>query len=127
MAHAADALDDLAQAIELEKEDLQMILELVRSKITVQDRVFTDEEDERMVTAVISVWRRNQVTVEEMNDWVRSFANIEGTGYELRIRQNNAKNFLRSLYFRVKFLGIDGLDRLPVEEALQTLGKRFYA
>ncbi|MGD8192161.1 DUF2785 domain-containing protein [Brevibacillus ginsengisoli] len=123
VAHGADALAELAQANELEKEDLHTILKLVRSTVTTPQSMYTDEEDERMVKVAIRVWQRNLVTPEEMNAWVRSLADLEGSGYTLRIRQVNTKSFLRSLYFRVKLVGVDGLYELPIEEVLRSQGR----
>lgn len=123
VAHAADALDELAQSTELGKEDLLTLLSVVRSTMTTPQSVYTDEEDERMVTAVIGVWKRNLVTVEEIAGWVRSFADLEESGYALRIQHVNAKNFLRSLYFRVKLARVAGLADLPIEEVLRIRGR----
>lgn len=129
IAHAADALDDLALCSELSNDDLMKILSLVQLKISAKERVFTDDEDERMVTAIISVWQRNMVSIEEISHWVRIFAEEEegGSEYEQRTQRINRKNFLRSLYFRLQFLGIEGMDRLPIEEVLRKLGNRYYS
>jgi hypothetical protein len=103
VAHAADALDDLALCEELGGEDLREILAAIQQKIGTDDYVFVHEEDERMVTAVASLLSRQVLSDAEINDWVRSFVPFvaELEAGPTSSRYLNVKNFLRSLYFRL--------------------------
>ncbi len=103
IAHAADALDDLAQASELEKAELLELLEGIRGAMCRQERPFTHEEDERMVTAVLAVLGRDLISVEEWASWLNSFLEHSQTEEDspTNYQRLNAKTFLRSLYFRV--------------------------
>jgi hypothetical protein len=103
VAHAADALDDLALCEELGADDLRDILTAVLQKIGTDDYVFVHEEDERMVTAVASLLSRQVLSDADVNDWVRSFVSFvaEVEAGPISSRYLNVKNFLRSLYFRL--------------------------
>lgn len=103
VAHAADALDDLALCEELRADDLRDILAAIRQKIGTDDYVFVHEEDERMVTAVASLLSRQVLSDLEFNDWIRGFVPFvaEVEAGPAGSRYLNVKNFLRSLYFRL--------------------------
>lgn len=103
IAHAADALDDLAQCTELEKADLKQVLGVIRETVVAAKSVYAYEEDERLVTAVLSVWNRNELTLGELDQWVRSLAHRQENNnpVEAYTQRINLKNFLRSLYYRV--------------------------
>ena len=107
VAHAADALDDLALCSELGAEDLRDILTAVQHKIGTDDYVFVHEEDERMGTAVVSLLSRQVLSEAEINEWIRSFVPflVEVKAGPMSSRYLNVKNFLRSLYFRLSGLG----------------------
>ncbi len=103
IAHAADALDDIVQCDEIDADDLRQILESMRAAMCRHERPYTHEEDERMITAVLATYKRNLLTASEWEDWIRSFT--EHAQQLDRSPKNyqklNAKNFLRSLYFRL--------------------------
>lgn len=106
MAHAADALDDLVQCAEMGKSDLAEVLEVIRGVICITDTGYIHSEDERNVTAVIAVIRRNLLSDQEITQWIQGFAervNRVTTFPEKHIIRNNGKNFLQSLYFRLRW------------------------
>jgi hypothetical protein len=104
IAHGADALDDLAQCAEVDADGLREILNAVRSAVCVLEYVYAHGEDERLVTPVIAVLRRNLIPGETVAGWVGAFADavlaVDQTPLRLQI-QANVKNFLQSLYFRL--------------------------
>lgn len=106
IAHAADALDDLAQCSEIDKSDLAKILEVVRNVICIKDTVYIHGEDERIVTAAIAIIKRELLPDAEIMQWIQSFAEtallIRSTP-ERQIIRANVKNFLQSLYFRLQW------------------------
>ncbi|CAI6015113.1 hypothetical protein PAECIP112173_00028 [Paenibacillus sp. JJ-100] len=107
IAHAADALDDLAQCNELNADDLSTILDLVYEKMTITERVYSDGEDERMVSPVMRILERNILSLTYIQQWIQRFGTEEETEFLDGFRQkNNMKNFLKSLYFRLKHTGI---------------------
>ena len=103
VAHAADALDDLALCQELGTYDLRDILAAIQRAIGADDYVFVHEEDERMVTAVASLFSRRVLSEAEINQWIRSFVPFvaEVEAGPTHGRYLNVKNFLRSLFFRL--------------------------
>ncbi|MCM3737869.1 DUF2785 domain-containing protein [Bacillus cytotoxicus] len=99
-AHAADALDALARTVR-NREFSHAILSVVRYKVRVHDYVYINFEDERLVTAVMSLWNQNILTQEEWNNWLHSFTIIEEAPNSRNdILVQNIRTFLRSLYFR---------------------------
>lgn len=129
IAHAADALDDLAQCSELDKNDLLTILNLVYEKMTITDRIYSDGEDERMVKPIISVLNRKILSQTYVEQWIQSFGDVEKNLEFLPAfkRKTNIKNFLKSLYFRVKFHKVDA-DLCPtIEHTLYNVEKVYYS
>jgi hypothetical protein len=107
IAHAADALDDLARCSELTAADLLEILQAVHRVICIPDEVYIHGEEERLVTAVVAGVQRGLVPDDELIRWITAFippalAQEQHPG-RILIR-SNIKNFLQSLYFRLTWL-----------------------
>ncbi|WP_020060398.1 DUF2785 domain-containing protein [Bacillus sp. 123MFChir2] len=99
-AHAADALDALTRTIR-NREFLHAILAVIRHKVCLNDYIYINFEDERLVTVVMSLQNQNLLTQEEWNNWLHSFTNIEDASPSQNdILVQNIRTFLRSLYFR---------------------------
>jgi len=116
VAHTADAFDDLALSIEIGYKELKNILELFQSKICISNYVYVDDEDERIVTAIMSILSRDLIPTEEICVWIKSFSEKKNPNiihYKDDMR-TNIKNFLRSFYFRI-------LDNDEMKEILMTL------
>lgn len=129
IAHAADALDDLAQCSELGETELITILHLIHEKMTITDRVYCDGEDERMVNTIISVLNRKILSQTYIEQWIHSFGDVKKDSEFLPAfkQKNNIKNFLKSLYFRVKFFEVDA-DLCPIiERTLYKVEKVYYS
>jgi len=103
VAHSADALNELAMCDEITKEDLMMILDIVKYKITDGTYTYIHKEDERLVTAVLSVIERGLITQKELINWINSYKNVSKVDdfMETYRTKLNSRNFLRSMYFRV--------------------------
>ena len=129
IAHAADALDDLVQCSELIKDDLLTILNLVYDKVTLTDRIYSDGEDERMVNAIMSVLNRKILSQTVVEQWIQRFGEVEKSPEFLPAfkQKNNIKNFLKSLYFRVKFYQADANLCPAIEHTLYKIEKVYYS
>lgn len=103
VAHAADALDELVKCSSILDDDLKAILQVIYQKATINYYAYINDEDERMVTAIVSILERDQLPDSDIINWLQGFANIPKTDRlpDDRIVWNNTKNFLRSLYFRL--------------------------
>jgi hypothetical protein len=124
IAHAADALDDLAQCTEMNKSDLAEILEAIRNVICIESTCYTYSEDERMVTAVIAVIGRNLLSDVEITQWVESFSDLVftiNTEPEKHIIRTNVKNFLQSLYFRLQWEQMTIKLDTPINQTLRRI------
>lgn len=103
IAHAADALDDLARCKELNATDLLDILQVIREKVANPHLVYNFEEDERLAIPVIACLERKLLKEAEVKTWLNSFIPLaqEKEPFPAVYRQAiNVKMFLRSLYFR---------------------------
>jgi hypothetical protein len=124
IAHAADALDDLAQCSELSKTDLAEILEAIRKVICVKDTGYIHGEDERIVTVVIAIIKRELISEIEIAQWIQSFADnmlSVKSMPEKQIVRSNVKNFLQSLYFRLQWEQVTSKFDTPINQALQKI------
>lgn len=125
IAHAADALDELALVETVDHDQLVSILNVIQSKVCCSKSIYADEEDERMVTAVVSIMNRTLIHPEELSDWLDGFiicisrcdARLEK--YKL---ESNIKLFMRSLYFRIKQLNQHKPVFHKVESILHEIG-----
>jgi hypothetical protein len=121
-AHTADALAQFAQHRSVTAEQILRILEGIGAKMKAPtDHVYLDDEDERMVTAVIALMRRGLVPVPALGAWAEGIAkpaHRDWTTAFVDQRENtarhNARSFLRSLYLRLAV----GTDRPASADAL---------
>ena len=118
VAHAADAVDELALCIEMGKADVFEILEVIREVICDSSLVYTHGEEERLGTVVLSILQRGLLQPAAVCEWVNSFTApvlaVQNLPDKLLIRANG-RNFLQSLYFRLRWK--DMLN--PFESALE--------
>ncbi|MNN33895.1 hypothetical protein D3C81_1476720 [compost metagenome] len=97
--------------------------------MTITDRIYSDGEDERMVNSVISVLNRKVLSQTYVEQWIQSFGDVEINPEFLPAfkQKNNIKNFLKSLYFRIKFYKVDA-DLCPIiEHTLYKVEKVYYS
>lgn len=102
-AHGADALAELAQCQIIGCEGLKEILDSIHKKININYYGYINNEEERMISAVKEVLERDIIPVGEIEEWIRSFGNIEKTGIvpDFLFIEFNVTLFLKSLYFRL--------------------------
>ncbi|ERI93407.1 hypothetical protein HMPREF1982_01831 [Clostridiales bacterium oral taxon 876 str. F0540] len=102
-AHGADALMELAQCEVIGYEGLKEILASIHKKININYYGYINNEDERMISAVKAVLERDIIPKEEIEEWIRSFGNIEKKGIvpDYLFTEHNVTLFLKSLYFRL--------------------------
>lgn len=125
VAHAADALAELAQCDALEAADLQALLDAIHAAVATPETVYTHEEDERLVTAVLHIWRREEMAETAVVAWLTAFIPDEADRLPLPegyYRFVNVKTFLRSLAFRTQTADLS----LDVRQALATTLAHFH-
>jgi hypothetical protein len=124
IAHAADALDKLALCSELNKIDLAEILEAIHYVICTKDIGYLHGEDERNVTAVITIIKRELLSEIEITQWIQSFAedmlSVKSLP-EKHIIRSNVKSFLQSLYFRLQWEKVTNDFNAPITQALKKI------
>ncbi|MDM5155084.1 DUF2785 domain-containing protein [Bacillus sp. DX1.1] len=120
-AHVADALNALARTIQ-NREFAHAILVAVRHKVCLHDYLYINFEDERLVTAVMSLWNQNTLVEEEWKNWLHSFTIIEADpSPQNDILVQNIRTFLRSLYFRTLEKEANSAFTIAVLETLKEL------
>jgi hypothetical protein len=125
VAHAADALAELAQCDALEAADLQALLDAIRAAVATPETVYTHEEDERLATAVLHIWRREEMAETAVAAWLTAFIPDEADRLPLPegyYRFVNVKTFLRSLAFRTQTADLSP----DVRQALATTLAHFH-
>lgn len=114
-AHAADTLGQLVQCREIMNGDLIGLLSAINQLIRNHSAVYQFEEDERLVSAVLNAWQRDDSDDINIEHWLESLIPTEDEklplpeGYR---RFVNTKQFMRSLYFRTK--------RMPLTQSIHT-------
>ncbi|WP_032122459.1 DUF2785 domain-containing protein [Clostridium amazonitimonense] len=103
-AHTADVLEELVSCKEIKERELIEILEGIRKKVCINYYAYVNNEEERLVTATISVMERKVISKEKILNWIKGFENMEKTGVypEDHNLICNHKGFLSALYFRLK-------------------------
>lgn len=126
VAHAADALDELALCTELGEESLVDMLRVICETVVGASVVFVDEEDERLVTAVLSVIQRQVLAKADITQWISGFVSFElpPTYQEWLRKRTNIKHFVRSLYFRLLYQGVIELFEPVLSQTLQEISNR---
>lgn len=104
LAHAGDTIAELSVYEHLSVQQALQLLEGIRDAYCVTTCVLINEEAERLTTAIVKYYEKFSCHEAVLRDWVLSFSRLEApNSYPLRHYFNeNLKNLLRSLYFRLK-------------------------
>ena len=105
VAHAADAVGQLAQCSELRAEAIIQLLEAIAQAMTPDTVAYAHEEDARMATAVLKLFKRNEVSLEIIETWLALVvpeARFTGQLPNVHVKYVNARNFVRCLLFQAK-------------------------
>lgn len=124
LAHASDALGEIARDPFLRENELMELLDVIKTKVLYSGSVYNYNEDERMAAAVLQVFERRLLNEQQILNWIGSFQcsleerkKLVSDPDSLNIMLN-VRNFLYSLYFRLRFKGI---DKVLQEEIIKTL------
>ncbi|MEO8606609.1 MAG: DUF2785 domain-containing protein [Chloroflexota bacterium] len=111
-AHTADALKFLARNPLSEADDHQRMLDAMVDKLILPvTSIYMHGEDERLVSVVIDILKRETISTDAWNTWIERFqtwktSRPEPEGDDFKPATHapwlNSKNFLRSLYFRLE-------------------------
>jgi hypothetical protein len=102
MAHLADALDECAQNRTMGAQDRKEILTLI-SELAKSPEPLYHEEDVRLAMAAYHIILGKQVDEGFLKTWVDTCFVQRNTDVVSWTRGTNAKNFLRSLYFLLRW------------------------
>ncbi len=127
MGHSGDALRTIAYSKDINHNELVKIIEVIKEKICISNYVYINEEAERLVNVIMAILSRNILKDEEIRKWIKSFVhtNTPNDYPEMHYFKENVKNFLRSLYFRIKFKGSNSSLLVEIEEVLNQVNQSF--
>lgn len=122
-AHAADTLDEIAKSQYINYDELLEILHAIKTRVCINNYTYINKEDDRMVTAIMTVFSRNLIDDNEIVEWIKGFGNIEKTGKypEEHHLIMNIRNLLRSLYFEMLYQKSSEVFTKAILETLQNL------
>ncbi|MGY0691878.1 DUF2785 domain-containing protein [Virgibacillus sp. FSP13] len=127
LAHAADTLNVIANHSYFTGERALNLLKIIRSKVIFSDSVYCYNEDERMALPVLSVFKSGLLSDQQVVNWISDFRSqleeqkkivSDPDGLNLLL---NVRNFLSSLYFRLKFEKIRDHFQREIENTLNSI------
>lgn len=101
-AHVADALDECAASRYAEAEECGRIWTGLSSLLDRSPQVYLAEEDERMVTAILTMIHGQKITLGQVSDWLEQVNASASRDIRAYSRNTNWKHFIRSLYMRLQ-------------------------
>ncbi len=108
LAHTSDLLGAIAESNLTGAEEHLKILDCIAKKMgNSTSEAFLYNEDSRLARAVVSIFARNTLTMDQIKEWLTSLRspwNGAWQNRELTIAYNNGRNFIRSLYLQLTFL-----------------------
>ncbi len=109
VAHGADGFFEITLSKECNEELSINILDSVKNKLLNGYYIFCHEEDERIVNVINVIYTRKLISRERFETWLIFITKCldSFTGYKKYVCKVNIKNFIRSLYFKVKDLKYD--------------------
>lgn len=128
VAHTGDVLAALATFTNIGEAELTEILEEIRNKISINYYAYVNNEEERLIVAVISVMERKVIGDEKIINWIKSFHDIGKTGVypEDHNLICNHKGFLSALYFRLKRREETQCFLSAIEEVINNMTPKYF-
>lgn len=127
MAHAADALGEIAKHHYIKENDLIELLDVVNAKVLFSNSVYTHNEDERMALSVFNTINRGILSEQQVLNWIDNFKfqldtqkKLESdlSGFYLKL---NVRNFLYNLYFRLRYNNVGITLQKEIEKVLDSI------
>jgi hypothetical protein len=109
LAHTADLLLVLARNRNIDQADLWSILATASNKIVHStNHVYIHGEDERLASAVLEIFKRDLISLNQLQAWTSSLAEPDGRDWkgvyveeERNRAYQNTRNLLRSIYLAI--------------------------
>ncbi len=127
LAHAADALGEIAKHHYIKENDLIELLDVVNAKVLFSNSVYTHNEDERMALSVFNTINRGILSEQQVLNWIDNFKfqldtqkKLESdlSGFYLKL---NVRNFLYNLYFRLRYNNVGITLQKEIEKVLDSI------
>lgn len=127
LAHAADALGEIAKHHYIKENDLIELLDVVNAKVLFSNSVYTHNEDERMALSVFNTINRGILSEQQVLNWINNLKfqldtqkKLESdlSGFYLKL---NVRNFLYNLYFRLRYNNVGITLQKEIEKVLDSI------
>ncbi|WP_026908728.1 DUF2785 domain-containing protein [Paucisalibacillus globulus] len=130
IAHVADTLDELVNQPELSNARLEEIAQTIIKKMYFDKDYFLFEEDERMVTTMVSLLQRGvdqQIVREKINEITSELKQnfIDGNKGHF-MQRTNFKQFLRSLLLHLEVINKHEELRTHLKQTLISINQPYY-
>ncbi len=109
IAHGADGLYEITLLKECNEEMSIDILDSIKRKLLNGYYIFCHEEDERMICAVDTIFKRELISRERFEMWLIYLTKCldEFSEYDGYVSKVNVKSFMRNLYFKSRLSQYD--------------------
>jgi hypothetical protein len=101
-AHGADLFLAISNLERISKKDLNQMLDILYSKLCLEQNTFHLGEDKRMARAASFIFKNEKMDRGQVKIWIRSFTKIDNRGIELVVSKSNGRNFLTALSVYMK-------------------------
>ena len=125
----------LARSPKSNKNSLQQILDSISAKLLqpAETYIYLHSEDERLVMALLDILKRDLLALNDWEKWIQQFIDWKNEKKqgdfqtEIHATWLNAKNLLRSFYFRLELAdelpAIAETIKLKVFDAIKIFGQ----
>ncbi|REB05188.1 DUF2785 domain-containing protein [Sporosarcina sp. BI001-red] len=127
LAHAADALGEIAKHRYIHEDDLIELLEVINAKVLYSTSVYTHNEDERLALSAFETIDRGLLSDQQIVNWINNLKIQLDTQKKLVPDLNgvylklNVRNFLYNLYFRLCYNNVGITLQKEIEKVLDSI------
>lgn len=127
LAHAADALGEIAKHPHIKEDDLIELLEVINAKVLFSNSIYTHNEDERMALSAFNTIDRGLLSEQQILNWINNLKFQLDTQKKLVSDLNslylklNVRNFLYNLYFRLRYNNVGLTIQKEIEKMLDSI------
>ncbi|VDG96902.1 Protein of uncharacterised function (DUF2785) [Lysinibacillus sphaericus] len=127
LAHAADALGEIAKHPYIKEDNLIELLEVINAKVLFSNSIYSHNEDERMALAAFNTIDRGLLSEQQILNWINNIKIQLDTQKKLVSDLNslylklNVRNFLYNLYFRLRYNNIGITIQKEIEKVLDSM------
>ncbi|MFD1885377.1 DUF2785 domain-containing protein [Paenibacillus wenxiniae] len=127
VAHISDAIQSISET-RWTVEEASTLLDLLKDIIQSADHVLTNQEEERIVIAILPMIVHKLIHPSRLEQWIQTLSHFESTDDPARdyVILHNTKLLLSALYFKMKKVPVLESTNVVIEIAMDRLQQRFF-